>query len=99
VIHPHDQNDDEAHEKRDVGRPQRAQAGPQVVIAVRDADLENEKRDRDRKDAVAEGFDRLGLSVMLTKMLFEVDSASTTPGLGSCIARLAYFRSPSRPPR
>jgi hypothetical protein len=57
VIHPFDQNDEEAHQERDVRRPQRAQAGPEAAVAVWDADLENEQRDGDGEHTVAERLD------------------------------------------
>src|SRR6266849_10024144 len=61
MIDPHDQNDYEAQQERHIRRPEGKQSVPQTVIDVRHADLEDQQRDRDRKDAVAERLDALGI--------------------------------------
>ena len=58
VVHPHDPDHHEREHVGDVGRPLVAERAREVAGAhVRDLDLEDQQRDRDRDDAVAEGFE------------------------------------------
>src|SRR6185503_19359348 len=47
----------ESHDERHVRRPERDESGPEAVFGVRDLDLENQQRDRDREHAVAESLE------------------------------------------
>ena len=66
VIHPHHQNHGEAHQVGDIGLPLAGQFREQrpfgsVRAEVRHLDIEDQQRDGDREDTVAEGIDAAGL--------------------------------------
>src|SRR5262249_13532917 len=72
VVRPHDAEHEEAERVTQVGRPEGAERRPETAeradwLRRRGLDLEEEERDRDGEDAVAEGLEatRLGGPVFL----------------------------------
>src|SRR5260370_15513586 len=81
MIDPHDQDDHEAQQERHIRRPERKQSVPEAMIDVRHADLEDQQRDRNCKDAVAERLDAGGiLSHADTNVTFSGKLAETLKG-------------------
>src|SRR5512143_1860985 len=65
MVRPVDPDHDEAEHQREIGRPDAQQGGQQMdglpARRMRNLDLQDEQRDRDGKDAVAERLDPPGI--------------------------------------
>jgi hypothetical protein len=81
MVHPHDEDGDEA-------RPQREKRGPLLSqtfeqrkpIDGRIMEIENEQRDGEREDAVAEGLHPRGFAFLTPFLVFEAHDVVPTAG-------------------